>query len=256
MYFNERRIIIVFMEENQQVNSAREIYQQKKESKEIARQFMARGRSGKRVVRWLVFIIGLGLLVWLMIKLGNNGEPIGPIILSSDILAGEWNRGPEGAPLTLIEYGDFQCPACGAYYPTVKQLKKEFGENLRVVFRHFPLRNIHDNANASAYAAEAAGKQGKFWEMHDLVFEKQKEWSGLKNSEVKFIEYAGLLNLDINRFKTDFDSDEIKEKIDKVYDAANRAGINSTPTFILNGKKVQPKGYDEFKSILNQELAK
>ncbi|MBI4160307.1 MAG: thioredoxin domain-containing protein [Candidatus Yanofskybacteria bacterium] len=245
------------MENDQQNFSSKETYEQKRQAKEAAKKTQNKGRSSRRVIRWLVFILGLGLLIWGMVKIGGGNTPDsgGPAELPKEILAGEWSQGLETAPLTLIEYADFQCPACASYHPLIQQLQTEFGDKLRFGFRHFPLRSIHKNADAAAYAAEAASKQGKFWEMHNMIFENQDEWSSQRNPEDKFVGYARSLNLDEDRFKTDLDSDEIKNKIDEAYNAASKAGLTSTPTFILNGTRIQPRNYEEFKTFLDQKLA-
>ncbi|MBI4134401.1 MAG: thioredoxin domain-containing protein, partial [Candidatus Terrybacteria bacterium] len=122
------------------------------------------------------------------------------------------------------------------------------------VYRHFPLPN-HQNAKPAAYAAEAAGRQGKFWEMHDMVFKNQEEWQGKRNADEIFITYAQTLNLDEDQFKTDFASREIKEKVDNAYRSATDLGLNSTPTFFLNGTKIaNPRNYDELKSTITQAI--
>lgn len=212
--------------------------------------------SRKRAVRWLVFAVVLVLVVWGTVKMGGKSNDLtGGQDLTAEVQSGEWTRGPEGAPLTLIEYADFQCPACATYLPVIEELRGEFGDNLRLVFRHFPLRTIHKNADEAGYAAEAAGKQGKFWEMHDLIYKRQTEWKDLGNPESKFTEYANSLDLNAAQFKTDYNSDGIKDKIDQAYSAATKAGLSATPTFVLNGKKIQPRNYEEFKNILTQELS-
>src|SRR6185369_17631925 len=116
------------------------------------------------------------------------------------ITASEWSKGPKDAKVTLIEYGDFQCPACGTYYPMVKKINEEYGDKVLFVFRNFPLYTIHPNAGISAQAAEAAGLQGKYWEMYDLLFQKQDEWSSsnpAKAVEEHFNGYAQSLGLDL-----------------------------------------------------------
>src|SRR3989338_2093696 len=110
------------------------------------------------------------------------------------IIENDWVKGNKEAKVTLIEYSDFQCPACGAYYPVVKQLNEEVGDKIVIAYRNFPLRQVHQNAQIAAQAAEAAGKQGKFWEIHDMLFENQKEWSSYVNAKEIFIKYAQSLN--------------------------------------------------------------
>ena len=123
------------------------------------------------------------------------------------------------------------------------------------MYRHFPLRNIHPNADLAARAAEAAGRQGKFWEMHDLIFEHQKEWADQKDARELFVQYAQSLNLDIEQFWVDVDSSEIKDKIDIDSKSGLNFEVNATPTFFLNGEKLQnPRNYEEFKSLIQAAI--
>jgi protein-disulfide isomerase len=168
----------------------------------------------------------------------------------------EWTKGNPEAKIVLEEYSDLQCPACGAYYPIIKQLTEEFGSNIRFTYRHFPLRQIHVNADLAARAAEAAGMQGKFWEMHDILFEHQKEWSNSENTKEDFISYARKLGLDSERFTNDLDAQEIIEKVDGDQKLGERLGVNSTPTFFVNSKKItNPRNYEEFKILLQNVIA-
>ena len=182
----------------------------------------------------------------------NNSDGGGSSVSSVfSVSESDWTKGNKEAAATLIEYSDFQCPACGAYYPLVKQLSQEFGDKVLFVYRHFPL-DQHKNAELASYAAEAAGKQDKFWEMHDLIFEGQKEWSDSEDARAFFAKYAASLNLVAEQFQKDIDSAEVKAKVEKDYQSGLNAKVNSTPTFFLNGKKLQnPRSYEEFKKILD-----
>lgn len=172
------------------------------------------------------------------------------------VSAEDWVLGDtKTAKSVLIEYADFQCPSCGLYYPIVKQAKQELGDKLAFVYRYFPLSMLHRNAMSSSIAAEAAGKQGKFWEMHDMLFEKQKDWSEESNAEDIFAGYAKTLGLDVNKFKIDQQSPEIKKKIEASFQEGSDIGINGTPTFFLNGKKMQPPAsFEEFKSEISKNI--
>ena len=148
------------------------------------------------------------------------------------------NIGNGNASIILVEYGDFECPYCGHAHPLVKRLLKEKGKELNFVFRNFPLREIHHNAYDSAVAAEAAGKQGKYWEMHDLIFENQDKLSpGFLSS------LAERLNLELTEFAKDSKSKEIENKIETDWESGIRSGVNGTPTFFLNGSPLL--SYDE-----------
>lgn len=165
-------------------------------------------------------------------------------------------KGARDAKTTLIEYSDFQCPACAAYQPVVKQLAQDFEGKLAIVYRHFPLQQ-HKHAKLAAYAAEAAGKQGKFWEIHDMIFETQKEWSSQSDARDTFIGYVEKLGLDRMQFIADIDSEEIIDKVDAQQKSGLRAKVNGTPTFFLNGKKLDtPRAYDDFKTVISEAISK
>lgn len=160
------------------------------------------------------------------------------------------------ATITLVEFSDFQCPACGAYYPVVKQILAEFKDSLTFVYRNFPLTNIHKNAQLAAQAAEAAGKQGKYWEMHDILFTKQSEWSAT-NARDLFVQYAGTLGINVDQFKKDIDSEEVKKKIESDVNDANSLGVNATPTFYLDREKIEnPAGIEDFRARIKAAIAK
>lgn len=156
---------------------------------------------------------------------------------------------------TLVEFGDFQCPACASYAPVVEQVLEEFNEELTFVARHFPLGQ-HRNALSAAYSAEAAGKQGKFWEMYDLLYKNQNDWESSGSVMKIFEDYAEDLGLDIEKFKADADLKEIKDKVQSDYTDGVTLGVSSTPTFFLSGEKLTaPKSVDDFKSLVRAAIA-
>lgn len=140
--------------------------------------------------------------------------------------------------VTLVEYGDFQCPYCGQYYPVLKEVKAKYGDQITFQFRHFPLVSIHPNAFAASRAAEAASYQGKFWEMHDKLFESQAQWSSVSDPGNVFAQYAQQLGLDVNKFKTDSASSKANNAINADKAAGEKLKVDSTPTFYLDGKKI------------------
>lgn len=164
------------------------------------------------------------------------------------------SRGSSG--VTLVEYGDFQCPACGAYYPIVKQLEEKYSDTVTFQFRHFPLLQIHQNAFAAARAAEAAGKQGKFFEMHDKLYENQQSWSTASNPKVFFEDYATQLTLNVDKFRKDAASAEVNALINADMKAGQALGVDSTPTFVLDGKKLDqnPQDYNAFAKLLDDAI--
>jgi protein-disulfide isomerase len=143
--------------------------------------------------------------------------------------------GPTNAPILMTEYGDFQCPSCAKVFPTLSTIKKEYRSQLQFTFVHYPLKSIHKNAYAAALASEAAKDQGKFWEMHDMLYTKQAEWSNLEKPDEKFLDYAKALALDTQAFTTYIKEEKGKEKIESDITVAQSLGIKSTPTFDING---------------------
>ena len=140
--------------------------------------------------------------------------------------------GPDDAPVTLVEYGDFECPYCGMAYPTVKAAQRELGSQLRFVFRHFPLAEAHPHARTAAQAAEAAAAQGKFWEMHDMLFEHQ---DALETEDL--IGYAELLGLDAEQFTRELEAGTYEKRVRDDFRNGVRSGVNGTPTFFVNGDR-------------------
>lgn len=164
--------------------------------------------------------------------------------------------GNEDAKVTLIEYGDYQCPACGAYHPIVSRVIENFGDKITFAYRHFPLGQIHQNAELAARAAEAAGEQGEYWGMHDLLLENQSQWSQSNDAAGIFTEYAFSLSLGVEKFQKDINSDIIKERVENDFQGGLEASVNATPTFFLDGKKLKnPRSYNEFKKLIEQALA-
>jgi protein-disulfide isomerase len=171
------------------------------------------------------------------------------------VVATDWVKGEADAPAILIEYSDFQCPACKAYAPLVEQMKELFGDQLAVVYRHYPLTSIHQQAELAAQAAEAAGKQGAFWEMHDLLFERQTEWSRNRRAEQLFIDYAEELGLNKNQFVSDLKSAEVKGLVKADSQNAVRLGLTGTPTFFLQGERIDnPRSEEAFINLITQAL--
>ncbi|MCA9371954.1 thioredoxin domain-containing protein [Candidatus Woesebacteria bacterium] len=163
--------------------------------------------------------------------------------------------------ITMVEYSDFQCPACGQYFPLIKQIENdpELGPHLKkevtFVYRELPLESIHHNARDAARAAEAAGKQNAFFGMHDLLFTNQSEWSNNADHIELFKKYAQELNLDIDQFTADMQDKTIDKKIDNDVASADQFGVQATPTFFLNGKKViNFQTAEQLKAIILDEL--
>jgi protein-disulfide isomerase len=191
----------------------------------------------------IVALVGLGTLATGTLLYRAKRAPV--LTISSDQSAGGKDntsvhiRGPVDAPVTLEEFGDYQCPPCGLLAGPIKQLETDYGKTLRVIFRHFPLIT-HSHAREAACAAEAAGLQGKFWEMHDLLYREQPEWSKATDAQPLFNAYAGILGLKVDRFKQDMVSDKVKERVTEDQKHGAAIGVQNTPTIFLNNKALDP----------------
>jgi protein-disulfide isomerase len=141
-------------------------------------------------------------------------------------------QGNADAPIELVEYGDYQCPYCGHAYPILKNIQKKLGNNLKFVFRNFPLSEIHPNALNSAVSSEAAGLQHKFWQMHDHLFKHQN-----RLDDPSLVKYATQLHLNVEQFENDFEKPELVEKVNDDFESGVRSGVNGTPSFFINGEK-------------------
>jgi protein-disulfide isomerase len=163
--------------------------------------------------------------------------------------------GPADAAVTLEEFGDFQCPPCGKLSGPINQLQKK--HNLRVIYREFPLP-IHAHAKEAAFAAEAAGRQGRFWQMHDLLYREQAVWSQSTDARALFNAYAGMLQLDLGRFSKDMDSSEIEQQVELDQRRAAVIGVKTTPTIFINNEAVPPKqaNPDELPAVVEEAVKK
>lgn len=169
----------------------------------------------------------------------------------------DWFVGGKDASVVIVEYSDFQCPACGAYFPVMKGLQEAYGDKLKIVYRNYPLTSLHPNAQLAAQAAEAAGIQGQFFVMHDLLFGNQQTWSAEADPTNTFIGYATSIGLDIEKFKTDLTSDATFSAVKEDIRSGDKSNVDSTPTFFLNGFQIEknPQGLDPFKALIDAALA-
>lgn len=161
----------------------------------------------------------------------------------------------EEAVVQMTEYSDYQCPACAYYHPIVKKLKEHFGEKLEVTYKFFPL-NSHQYGALSARAAQAAKNQGKYLEMHNLLFEGQQRWSSSPNPQPIFLSYAREIGLDIEQFKQDLNAAETQRTVmEEKQEGVNR-GVNATPTFFVNGEKLEPapQSFEEFRKLIESYM--
>ena len=204
----------------------------------------------KTIAIWVGVFALTGLVLWGLIALQQR-----PAVSDeknenvSTIKQNDWVRGERTNKAVLVEYGDFQCPACREYEALLKQLSDEIGSQFVLVYRHFPLTQ-HKQAFGASQASEAAGLQGKFWEMHDLLYEKQSDWSLKSDANERFLGYAKGLGLNEAKFISDFDSEAVKQRVESDLVEAQNYRISSTPTFFLNGFVIKPTSYDNFKQLI------
>lgn len=194
-----------------------------------------------------VTVLGFFGIVFMASSQEKKSEASQTVDINELVTADTHVKGQASASATLVEFSDFQCPACGAFHPIVKQLELKYKNELKVAYRHFPLPQ-HTYAQKAAEAAEAAGEQGKFWEMHDAMFENQEH---LTADDLK--KYAKDLGLDTEKFNQALDSGKFANRVKEDITLGNKIGINATPTFYLNGKKlIIREGTDIEKSLLKE----
>lgn len=159
------------------------------------------------------------------------------------------------AVITITEYSDYQCPACAYFHPIVKKLKDKYGDQIELELKFFPL-NSHQYAALAARAAQAAKNQGKFMEMHNLLYEEQKRWSNSRNPASIFVEYARNLDLDMEQFKNEINASETQKIVMEERDEGRQKGVNSTPTFFIDGEQLSdlPRTFEEFDQIIQNRL--
>jgi len=207
-------------------------------------------------------VVSLGLIFWFgggHKKNGNTSNSNSSNAQASNHIEGQGKKG-----VTLTEYGDYECPVCGAYFATVKQVAAQYSQDIFFQFRNLPLTQIHPNAFAGARAAEAAGKQGKYFEMHDILYEQQNSWANVSNPVPAFQSYAQQLGLDLTKFNQDYNSSAVNDTIQADLTAFGKTGQQeATPTFFLDGKYVDnAKLIDsngpslaQFSAVINAEIA-
>ena len=207
-------------------------------------------RRNKKIINTTLVLLGLALIISFFVS--TSDRTVDPATFA-DVETYELEpriKGNEEADISLVEYSDFQCPACKQAYPVVEQIVENYGNQFSFEYRHYPLRSIHPNAQLAAQAAEAAGVQGKFWEMHDMLFDNQSEWSRSFNPTKNFKDYAEELGLNVDRFEFDLKSDEVIAKVDADEAEAQSLQLPGTPSFVVNG---EVSTFEDFMAMLDLE---
>ncbi|HZS43477.1 MAG TPA: thioredoxin domain-containing protein [Blastocatellia bacterium] len=204
----------------------------------------------------LVLAIGGGALLYRM--QGETGPAPKPgTTVNRPIPLGaqpEHIRGRSDAPILVEEFGDFECPVCGQFYKVLKQVESEYGSQVKVVFREYPIQQIHPHALEGAHAAEAAGIQGKFWEMHDLLYENQETWAKETNPIQTFDTYASSLGLDVTKFNNDMNGNVVSSRIMEDDKRRSARGVTGTPTIFIDDQLQSNRSIDGLRNAINQAL--
>lgn len=190
--------------------------------------------NSKSIITFVLITVGIlvGVTALLWNFGGQQGQPI-------EGVAGEAIHARGEGAVEVVEFSDLQCPACRSVHEPLKQLLSQYEGKVKFVYRHFPLTSIHKNAMAAAYATEAAYEQNKFWEMQDLLFERQGEWEGLADPKDKFVEYATELSLDPAQFVAAMEGEGAKSRVSKDLVDSTRFRLSGTPTFFVNGVETE-----------------
>lgn len=209
---------------------------------------------------WIILAVVIAALIGLFVvtkpdstENGSSSNIQGdPASIQSD----DHVLGKKNSKVVMIEYLDFQCPSCGAYYPIVKDVEADYKDKVAFVVRHYPIIQIHPNAFSAARAAEAAGDQGKFFEMHDKLYETQQAWGQVTSNQQQLFEgYAEELGLNLDQFRKDYSSEATSERINRDVKTGKQMGVEGTPTFFINGEKIKtPADKAGFEKLLDQAL--
>lgn len=199
----------------------------------------------------LVAAVGVGVL---MFRSSRSQTPTTPTPAGGSVAT---SNGVDSKGVVAIdEYGDYQCPPCGSLHPILKTLKREYGDRLQIAFHHFPLTQLHNHALEAAYAAAAAGLQGKFWEMHNLLYDNQSGWSQVGDFRPIVIDFARQIGLDVPRFTRDMDGLQVVTVVSDDTQRGTLLGVNSTPTIFMNGQMIANENLtiDGLRKEINKRL--
>ncbi|MDQ3099398.1 MAG: DsbA family protein [bacterium] len=205
-----------------------------------------------------IVVVTLGLLFGGAYYLTVSAPPEAKatVDVKETLSSSAYNKGDKNAKIKIVEYADFQCPACYASEPIIQRVLKEYEGKYYFEYHHYPLP-MHKWAQDAAESAEAAGEQGKFWEYHEALFAKQNEWSEKPNAVESFKQYAKDLKLDEKKFNNSLDSHKFRDKVLDSVKKGNELAVSSTPTFFVNGKRVVGGlSYDAWKTLIEEELKK
>tara|TARA_B110000858_G_scaffold196741_1_gene256291 strand:+ start:6120 stop:6824 length:705 start_codon:yes stop_codon:yes gene_type:complete len=229
--------------------SKREEQKKRKEAKEQA----AKGReqTHKLMMKFAMYVVAPALVLLTLYTFLSQGA----VYSTVEIADNDHLRGTAATPVSIVVYADFQCPACATEHDTMTRIWPNLRDKAHLVFRHFPITAAHPNSWTASLYAEAAGKQGKFWEMHDYLFATQTIWSGFSEVESELDSYALELNLDLDRLHADIESDEVVQKVRNDQRGGNSSGVLSTPAVFVNGRLLRQPSADRITEAVNEEFA-
>lgn len=204
----------------------------------------------------LLALVAIATLVFYKFQSPTGSNSTAPIEVVSD----DHTIGPDNSLVTFVEFADLQCPSCKAYSGPIKEAMDKYKDRVQFVYRYFPLIRIHPNAMIAAQAAEAAGNQGKFFEMVEVIFANQNDWSNKPTAKTLFVQYATDLGLDVSQFEKDIAAPETEARVKRDLKQANALGLSGTPTFYVNGRQVSTSemgpSVESISALLDAELAK
>jgi len=229
--------------------SKREEQRKRKEAKEQAAK--NRQQTQKLMMKVVMYGVAPLLILLTLYTLLSQGPTYSPVeIADSDHVRGEASN-----PVSIVVYADFQCPACATENETMTRIWPGLRDKAHLVFRHFPITAAHPNSWTASLYAEAAARQGRFWEMHDYLFATQGIWSGLANVEDEFDSYALELNIDLERLHADIESDAVVQKVRNDQRGGNSSGVLSTPAVFVNGRLLRQPTANRITEVVNEEFA-
>jgi len=211
----------------------------------------------KSIIFWTIAAIVIAGSVFIVIQGAEPSPYSGGDVRVDEITEADWSKGNPDAKVTFIEYSDFQCPACVLFASLTEDMMKEYGNHVNFAYRHFPLKSIHPNAMPAARAANAAGQQGQFFEMHNLLFLNKDRWGNenIEEAEASFFELADALKLDSKKFYEDYNSEDNIQSVENDYNNAVKAGLTYTPSFFLNGELIRmPQNKEAFNKIIRDAV--
>ena len=211
------------------------------------------------IIPLILAILIVGGIVFFAVKSDDKQSSAQTVPVSDPIAleretGGAWVKANANSSVVLAEYSDFQCPACASWKTLIDAVLAKYGQDIRFEYRDYPLQSIHKRAFAAAKAAEAAGRQGKFWEMHDLLFANQNIWTESIGFESIIKKYATELKLNTDQFMNDYNSKLVSDIVQSDIEKGNKLGINATPTFYLNNEKIQPQSEEDFYKLIEEAI--